>query len=131
MEDRPSRLAFCKILFGRNGGTFTSKGLPIFGVDDARGNCDRGWDCGECNIMHEWLGELATQGWEWGWECDKCLRDSMEADGLEGGSRLAQGFYQSGRAEFDPYDLRYPAITGCTNCGWESSFLQLVLKKAK
>jgi hypothetical protein len=122
MEDRPSRLAFCKILFGRHGGTFTANGMPIFGADEARGDCDRGFDCGECNLMNEWLVELANQGWSWGWECDKCLKDTKKTDEEEGIARFAQGFYQSGRVEKDPDDLTAPTLTGCTRCGWESFF---------
>ena len=131
MEDRPVRIAFCKILFGRHGGTFTADGLPIFGADEARGNCDRGYDCGECSLLHEWIEGLAKQGWFWGWECDKCLRDTIKSDEEANIARFVQGFFQSGSKEQDPEALTAPALTGCTRCGWETTFLQLVLRKPK
>jgi hypothetical protein len=129
MEDRPTRIAFCKILFGRNGGTFTAKGLPRFGIDDARGNCDRGSDCGECSLLQEWLKVMHAQGWDWSWECDKCLRDSDKANDNGEDRRFAQGFYQSGGTPSE--EVTAPSLPGCTRCGWESNFLQLVLRKSK
>ena len=48
------------------------------------------------------------------------------------------GFYQAGRdsnenphqdlTDFDNVDPDNPPITGCTRCGWQTSFLQLVLR---
>jgi hypothetical protein len=130
MEDRPS-IAFCKILFGHNGGTFTAKGLPRFGIDDVRGNCDRGFDCGECSLLHEWLKVMYAQGWAWSWECDRCLRETEKANDVGEDRRFAQGFYQSGGTTQGPSEISAPTLPGCTRCGWESSFLQLVLRKPK
>jgi hypothetical protein len=43
--ERPVRLAFCKLLFSRHGGSFTATGLPITGDKDVRGACDRAYYC--------------------------------------------------------------------------------------
>jgi hypothetical protein len=134
--DRPP---FCKILFGKNGGKFTATGLPDFNREDeddwVRGCCTRAFDCGSCLFLQEWLAALQAQGWEFGWECDQCLRETLPLDRQNGVTRSVQGFYQAGRraglTPDDPdYDPDMPGLEGCTrNCGWESSLLQLVLRK--
>ncbi len=141
--ERPVRVAFCKILFASRGGTFDEKGMPRFGVTEGkqldrairvRGRCDRAYDCGECPLLHEWLKGLVAEGWSFGWECVTCLKATEEADAAAGGERRVQGFYQSGRRkDLPPDDIDYdpdrPGLEGCTRCGRESSFLQLVLRR--
>ena len=132
-------LGFCKILFGVNGGKFTATGLPIIGESEddaerARGKCWRAFDCGSCIHMSTWLAQLEAQGWHFAWECDRCLRETEKLDKEAGTTRFVQGFYQAGRkydrSPDDPdYDSDRPGLEGCTRCGWESSFLQLVLRR--
>jgi hypothetical protein len=138
--EHPVRVSFCKILFGKNGGSFTETGLPILQpgeLDDdtqVRGKCSRAYDCGSCSYMQEWLVSLQEKGWHVGWECDRCLRESRYSDAETGVTRQVQGFFQAGRkkdkTQDDPdFDPDLPGLEGCTKCGWESSFLQLVLRK--
>lgn len=135
--EHPVRVAFCKVFFWKNGGQFNDTGLPVF-EDDVRGNCDRAWDCGVCTYLGEWIEWLASQGWEWGWECDRCLRLTLAKDRHEGVERHVQGFYQAGRrSDLSPSDPEYkwegdpdlPALEGCTRCGEGTSFLQLVIRR--
>jgi hypothetical protein len=137
--DHPVRVAFCPILFESNGGGFTDSGLPIL-YDDSdegqqrRGRCDVAYDCGVCSLLHAWV-ERASQTWLIGWECDHCLKSTQKEDGKK---RWLPGFYQSGREagtephpdlpDFDNVDPDLPALSGCTRCGWQTSFLQLVLR---
>jgi hypothetical protein len=98
-----------------------------------RSLCSRAWDCGRCSLMHEWVRGLATSGWAVGWECVGCLKDTRRED-EENGGRVLPGFYQAGRrfdrTPDDPeFDKDRPALEGCTRCGWESSLLQLVLRR--
>lgn len=132
--DSPVRVAFCKILFAKNGGRFTDTGLPITN-EGARGQCDRAYDCISCVYLEEWVQLLANDGWEIGWECDACLKNTDEHDDMTGVERRVQGFYQAGRPPEDPpssedYDPDRPALSGCTRCGWGTSFLQLVLRRS-
>jgi hypothetical protein len=133
--EHPVRTAFCKILFWKMGGAFGPTGLPII-QPGVRGKCNRAFDCGSCSHMHDWLSLLLQQGWTWGWECDKCLRETKDSDDAQNIERSVQGFYQAGRkgdlTEDDPeYDPDRPGLEGCTRCGWESSFLQLVLRRQR
>lgn len=134
--EHPVRVAFCKILFGAMGGRFTLTGLPDFSDKEhvPLGNCDRAYDCGVCQLLQNWLAYLASQGWTWGWECDACLKATERSDRDAGLQRQVQGYYQAGRkrdlSPDDPnYDPDQPALEGCTRCGWESSFLQLVIRR--
>jgi len=136
--EHPVRVAFCKILFWKNGGSFSPTGLPIFRSTDERvqGRCTRAYDCGQCSYLQEWLVFLQQQGWAWGWECDACLRKTLEEDRKSNIERHVQGYYQAGRrwdrTPDDPeYDPDRPGLEGCTRCGWESSFLQLVIRKPR
>jgi len=133
--EHPVRAAFCKILFWKMGGTFGPTGLPIL-QEGVRGKCNRAFDCGSCSHMQDWLTLLYQQGWSWGWECDRCLRETLSEDEAQNIERRVQGFYQAGRSsqrmEDDPdFDPDRPGLEGCTRCGWESSFLQLVLRRPK
>lgn len=134
--ERPVRVAFCKILFAKNGGTFTQTGLPIM-QKGVRGKCNRAFDCGSCPHMQEWItAQVQKEGWDWGWECGKCLRETRATDEAQNIERAVQGFFQSGRRKDltpdDPdYDSDLPGLEGCTRCGWESSFLQLVLRRQR
>lgn len=139
----PVRVAWCPLLFARYGGAFTKSGVPIFagekldldqrdGPSDGmpiRGKCDRGYDCGHCYVLHEWLESLVKDGWWFGWECDACLRRSEWSD-KETMIRSLPGIYQSG-VQYEDDDRYEPPLDGCTNCGWQSSFLQLVLRRPK
>lgn len=135
--ERPNRTAFCKLLFARNGGTFNDRNMPVFDQKAwARGACDRAYDCLDCGVMQDWLVYLQKVGWTIGWECDLCLKQTEEEKDREDMQRFVEGFYQSGRdptrGQEDPdYDEDKPALAGCTRCGWESSFLQLVLRRKK
>jgi hypothetical protein len=142
MEDRPVRVAFCKILFWKYGGSFDPSGLPRkqWTGDQrrqfVRGKCSSPYDCGQCSFLQEWLTHLQQQGWGWGWECDKCLRETEDIDRSNNTDRHVQGFYQAGRkgdrTPDDPdYDPDRPGLEGCTRCAWESSFLQLVIRRPK
>jgi hypothetical protein len=138
--DHPVRVAFCRIFFGANGGQFDALGRPIFhNVEEdgfpIRGKCDKPFDCGTCSYLGQWILVLNGQGWQVGWECNKCLRDTEKQDKAEL-QRSLPGFYQSGRhSSLTPKDADYdsdqPPLDGCTRCGWETSFLQLVLRKRK
>jgi hypothetical protein len=134
--EHPVRVAFCPILFGKNGGQFSPNGLPIFRSEDevaARGRCDIAYDCGVCPHLGEWVGHMTQQGWKIGWECVYCIKDSKKDDEAQGRQRTLPGFYQAGRLPVPPdhpdYDPDQPPLHGCTTCGYESSFLQLVLRK--
>lgn len=128
------RAGFCPLYFASNGGSFQQNGLPIF-VDheDIRGNCDKPYDCIECSLLQEWVHALQADSWVPGWECEQCLKDTR----LE--KRVLPGFYQTGRdPETDPFsslpgysneEISTPQLTGCTRCGWQTSFLQLVLRR--
>lgn len=133
--ERPVRVAFCKILFWKYGGQFSSTGIPDLRAQ-VRGKCTRAYDCGQCSFLQEWLLHLQQQGWGWGWECDRCLRETEDLDRISNIERHVQGFYQAGRkwdrTPDDPdYDPDRPGLEGCTRCTWESSFLQLVIRRPK
>lgn len=131
--DRPVKVAFCKLLYAANGGEFNKLGLPIKGKVRVRGRCDAAYDCVSCPLMMEWLALTQSQGWRSGWECLKCLSDTRDED-LAIGVRELPGFFSAGRSpdlspEDEDFDPDRPILWGCTRCGWESSFLQLVLRK--
>jgi len=134
--EHPVRVAFCKILFWKNGGTFDVRGMPIRAQRQQyiRGKCSQPYDCGQCSLLQEWLASLSAAGWQWGWECDACLKETLGQDRAAGTERFVQGYYQAGRkADLSPddpdFDPDRPQLEGCTRCGWESSFLQLVLRR--
>lgn len=118
----PVQVAFCPLLFAHNGGQFQENGKPKFMGEDIRGSCDDPHDCGNCMIMQSWLVQLKAEGWVIGWECLKCLSETKEIP------RKLPGFFQEGRLEVLEGDEK-PAVPGCTSCGWESFFLQLVLRR--
>ena len=129
----PTRAAFCPIFFGANGGKFTpDTHLPIM-RKGIRGLCNRPWDCGACSLLREWIDAKQREGWVVGWECDDCLKRTRKWDDTDGGGRELPGFYQAGRLprpKDDPeYDKDKPKLEGCTRCGYETSFLQLVLRR--
>jgi hypothetical protein len=122
---------YCKLYFANNGGQFTDTGLPIF-QRGIRANCPKPFDCYDCNIMQRWLAELHADGWATSWECTECLKRSLpnEAD------RQVQGFFQSGRpspGNGDPFDVDEdrPSLVCCPICGFQTSFLQLVLRRVR
>jgi hypothetical protein len=119
----PERSAFCLLLFGSNGGQFDELGRPIF--RGQLGTCGRAFDCGTCPLMREWMLKLAQDGWEWGWECDQCLKNTFDTDHAREVERILPGYYQSSQ----PDDEDHPPIEGCTRCGWQTSFLQLILRR--
>ena len=142
--DHPIRVAFCPLFFSSNGGEFDQNGLPrVFRVDDeekpklvgrlwVRGKCKKAYDCGSCSLMREWVEGEQRRGWVVGWECSQCLKLTKKEAASEG--RVLPGFYQSGRhpdlTMDDPdYDKDKPKLSGCTRCGYETSFLQLVLRR--
>lgn len=130
--DHPVRDAFCPIYFGSNGGRFTvGTNLPIMEAG-VRSLCNKPWDCGACSLMREWLEYRQEQGWSIGWECVDCLKKTYRED-ERNGERKLPGFYQSGRnssrgPDDADYDKDEPGLEGCTRCGHETSFLQLVLR---
>lgn len=134
-------------LFIRQGEEFVPLGDP-----QARINCDRAYDCGVCQLLHGWLKAKIDAGYSFGWECDQCLRDTLKADKENNIDRIVTGYYQAGRRfDIDPQSLEFdpdvPGIEGCTRvyelddpennkragerCGWETSFLQLVLRRRR
>lgn len=150
--EHPVKVAPCPLLFASTGGKFDSRGLPIVGQrvvsstevetggDDpqyANLLCDRAYDCGECPLIHEWVGGQLAEGWSVGWECIDCLRDTyhLERDNPDF-ERVVPGFYQAGRSPDlvdgdDDYDPDHPQLDGCTSCGRGSSLLQLILRRAR
>jgi hypothetical protein len=146
--EHPVKTAPCPLFFAANGGRFNQLGMPVFRSDTfdqndpddafvAATNCDRAYDCGACPLLIQWIEHEVAQGWTVGWECTKCLNDSLlyERDNPDVQRRLA-GFYQSGRRpELTPddedFDPDRPHLAGCTSCGWQSSFLQLVLRRQR
>lgn len=135
--EHPNRVAFCKLLFAWNGGTFNERNMPVVSKDSwVRGSCDRAFDCLECTVMLNWLDSLKKQGWAIGWECDFCLKETDAERHREDMQRSVEGFYQSGwRSRLAPDDPEFDedkqALEGCTRCGWETNFLQLVLRRHK
>lgn len=142
--DHPIRVAYCPILFEANGGAHKANGLPILRqVDDdedivsRQGKCDTPYDCGVCHLLQEWIRPFVGK-WSVGWECDRCLKETCKDDRLSVRERILPGFYQSGRVPdenphpglpgFDNTDVDHPPLEGCTRCGWQTSFLQLVLR---
>lgn len=112
--EHPSKVAFCPILFGANGGRFDSTGKPI--VDGTvAGLCDSPFDCGTCPHLQAWVSKQA--GKRTRWECYQCVTKDKTKEGRE-----LPGFYQSAPSQ---------GIRGCAGCGRESSLLQLVFEKVK
>jgi hypothetical protein len=146
--EHPVKTAPCPLLFAANGGRFNQLGLPVFNTtaldpndpEDAyvaATNCDRAYDCGVCPLLIQWIDARIAEGWNIGWECTKCLNDSFtfERDNPDVERKLA-GYYQAGRdpmltPDDEDYDPDRPPLTGCTSCGWGSSFLQLVLRRQR
>lgn len=138
----PIRVAFCPVYYGANGGAFDDRGRPTWKTEDAeddgypiRGKCDRPFDCGTCPYLHQYVVSLEKQGWTISWECVHCLKETKRLDDEAHQERSLPGFYQSGRPQVPEdhpdYDSDQPPLGGCVRCGWASSFLQLVLRRAK
>ena len=136
----PVRVAFCPIYYGANGGLFDERGVPMEDPDaeetvHTRGKCDRPFDCGTCPYLHQWVGKLASQGMGIAWECIACLKQTKKMDKESGVIRFIPGYFQAGRPpvpEGHPdYDKDNPPLAGCTRCGWESSFLQLIIRRRR
>ena len=79
-----------------------------------RGKCDTPFDCGTCLLLQQWVQGLIGQGWEVTWECHDCLRGIKAASEAEGVEVSLPGYYQTG---------------SCSGCGYETSFLQLLLRR--
>jgi len=121
----PSKTAFCPLYFSAHGGQFNEKGLALFSGMMIPGVCDRAFDCGTCSLMSKWVSEMIAAGWSVGWECDQCLKNTFLDDKGRGVNRLLPGFYQASQP--DPQQSGF--IPGCTRCGWQTSFLQIVLRR--
>ncbi len=149
MEHPTAKIAACPIFWGAHGGSFTELGNISPDSEDDRLLCGRAFDCGHCGFLHEWLTVQVAKGFSWTWECDACLRFSKRFDKDNGIRRVLTGYYQAGRKPtYDPNSLDAdpdsPGLEGCTHileadnpatgqiagqvCGWESSYLQLVLR---
>jgi hypothetical protein len=134
-------------LFTLNGTEMVPLGNP-----EARLNCDRAYDCGVCTLLHRWLETRVAEGYSFGWECDRCLKYTRSLDEENDIERIVTGYYQAGRKfTIDPEDKDFdpdkPGLDGCTHvhefddpevnkragekCGWETSFLQLVLRRRR
>ncbi len=115
MSDQPVRVAFCPLLFAKNGGT--------------RGRCDAPHDCGECELLTAWVEEQIKEGYELGWECVECLKQTKKTQ------RWLPGFYQASKYRGPPWDYELvepdKKLDGCERCGWGSSLLQLVLRRSE
>lgn len=134
----PARVAFCPILFAKNGGQFDNLGRPFTptSVERARGKCDVAHDCGVCPLLGEWVNARIAEGWTVGWECVECLkRDVPVGKTADPNVRIVPGFFQSSRNrwmpdEWEEVEPKVP-LEGCTNCGWGSMLLQLVLRRER
>lgn len=136
------KAAPCPLLFKKNGGEIDERGRPVFKIDK-KGNyplrslCSQAFDCGTCPLLKEYVEEETAKGYAVGWECNDCLHESFmyerrnpEVD------RVLPGFFQAGSDPDLPEDHKYfdpdrPPLKGCTSCGKGTSFLQLVLRKAR
>jgi hypothetical protein len=114
------KTAFCPLYFSAHGGRFTEKGVPIFD-ENIPGLCDRAFDCGTCSLMTKMVSEVV--GWQLGWECDKCLKETFQEDKDGEVKRWLPGFFQSSEPDSKEYS------GGCTRCGWHTSFLQIILRR--
>lgn len=149
MEFPRSKVAPCAIFFGAHGGKFTVLG-NVDPDEDDRLLCGKAFDCGHCGFLHQWLQVQVNNGFSCSWECDACLRFSKKFDEENGTRRILTGYYQAGRKPVDDPnsldgDPDNPGLEGCTHvleadnpatgqlsgqvCGWETSFLQLVLRR--
>lgn len=129
-----------------------SGGMVRAGNPNAVIMCDRAFDCGTCTLLHKWLNEKIQQGYRATWECHYCLRKTKKSDGADDIERVITGYYQAGRkgdlsTDDKDYDPDRPGLQGCTHilesddpdvgrrqgemCLWESSFLQLVLRRKR
>lgn len=151
MEHPTSKVAACPIYFGANGGRFSELGRAILESKDDRLLCGVAFDCGHCSYLAQWVEVQRANGYSVSWECDHCLRVTLKRDRRDNIERVLPGFYQAGRSNLDPlgkdYDPDLPGLRGCTRildeddeetgqkagqeCGWETSFLQLVLRRPK
>lgn len=145
--DHPVRVAACMILFADSGGRISDDGKPIFDDPDSdgvspRAKCSRAYDCGVCSLLHREVSRAEMEGWVPGWECSKCIDATRREDTANDVERVLWGYYQAGRipgtdpydgalGEYDNSDPDGPAISGCTRCGWQSSFLQLVTRRRR
>jgi hypothetical protein len=144
--EHPIRVAWCNLLFANNGGAVDDRLRPIRPPPEdeenkeyVRGLCDKAWDCGVCPILHRWVAAKTQEGWSVGWWCSDCIEAAIYPlelqHGKEGSKRYLSitGYYQSGRPDYPPdhknFDQDRPPIHGCTRCGKESSFLQLIYFK--
>ena len=155
MEHPTSKVAACPIYFGANGGHFNELGQAELKEDD-RLLCPKAFDCGHCGYLHEWVQARIAEGYSVSWECSRCIGvstyRSRELDKQNGRECIIPGFYQAGQKfDTDPNSLSFdedrPGIEGCTHileednpetgqkagelCGWETSFLQLVLRRGR
>lgn len=129
--------AFCPLYFRANGGKYDSKGEPIFtiridenGIEDevgVSGLCSRAYDCGTCSLLVSWVPEMTALGYQLGWECDKCLKETFIEDKEQGVERELPGFFQSSQ----PNENEPGYIPGCTRCGWPGTFLQLIFRRPR
>lgn len=103
--DHPIRTAFCHLLFLENGGKLNSKGKPI-DIGKRRSLCNRPYDCSTCDVMQRSLRQIPP-GTSATWECVDCLEKTKSQP------RALPGYFTSGE---------------CPRCGYETSFLQLVLR---
>jgi hypothetical protein len=162
----PVKVAYCPLFFKSNGGQFNHLGMPIFGgrvynyedgneshdeeLDEegnviqfrdpfvVASNCDRPFDCGQCELLKRWIEDRMCGGWEATWECDDCLHvwflKYKEDPTIEW---QVAGFYQSGmHPEVSPddwlnYDPDVPGCTGCFACGRNGTLLQLILRRPR
>lgn len=148
MDHPRTHLAPCKLYFGAHGGQFNELGNIRFEDRDDRLLCGRAYDCGHCTFLHHWLGEMQKQGFSPSWECITCIKFSKKFDDANGMQRILTGYYQAGRRRSEDSlqdDPDAPGLEGCLHvlesdnpetgqvagqvCGWETSFLQLVLRR--
>jgi len=81
--------------------------------NEDRGLCTA-FDCAKCMYLQEELKNVSHVGWE----CLRCLKETA------GELRELPGMFNSG----DDSDPDSPGLDGCTRCGSQSAFLQLVIR---
>ena len=131
MSDRPP---FCSLLFASNGGRFDDLGRPYIPNEGefVRGCCERAEDCGTCPLLIQWIQARMGEGWSVSWLCVHCIKEAVPTGKTADKNHwLAPGYYQSSRyREWEPEVVdEKSTLDGCTQCGYGSALLQLVLRR--
>jgi hypothetical protein len=126
------KVAPCPLLYELYGGRIGSRWEILESPPEESENfkrllCDKGFDCGQCELLHKKLEPLRNIHSSW-W-CSKCIREAPKPYFLPGFYQGAMDTRSLDTSAFPNFihEEESQVLRGCLGCGEPSNFLQLII----